>query len=73
MTLTLENLVNESGFRRDYLAEAIGMSKQMFGNKLKGRREFRDIEVERLAEVLEVHPRIVRRALPKVSSDGKKQ
>lgn len=62
MNFSLEVLINESGFRKNYIAECMGISEQAFCNKLKGRRRFKEEELDRLSEVLEVSPRIVRQA-----------
>lgn len=62
MKFSLEALINASGFRNNYIAECMGISEQAFCNKLKGRRRFKEEELNRLSEILEVSPRIVRQA-----------
>ena len=62
MKLTIETLINESGFRRNYISELLGVSEQALSYKVKGRRRFTELELRQLAMVLEVHLRIVRRA-----------
>ena len=62
MNFSLETLISESGLRKNYIAECMGISEQAFCNKLKGRRRFKEEELDRLSEILEVSPRIVRRA-----------
>ena len=62
MKLTIETLINESGFRRNYIAELLGISEQALCHKVKGRRRFTELELRQLSIVLEVHLRIVRRA-----------
>ncbi|MYE89875.1 hypothetical protein F4X33_12855 [Candidatus Poribacteria bacterium] len=61
MEFSLETLINESGLRKNYIAECLGISEQSFCNKLKKRRRFRDAEITKLSRTLEVPERIIRR------------
>lgn len=61
MNFSLETLISESGLRKNYIAECLGISEQSFCNKLKGRRHFTEQEIKGLSEILGVHERIVRR------------
>ena len=63
MRFSLEALIIESGLRKNYIAECLGISEQSFCNKLKNRRRFRDAEITKLSQTLMVSERIIRRTL----------
>ena len=60
--MAIKQLIKESGLKQNYIAEYLGISEQSLCHKLKGRRGFLKEELDRLSEILEVSPRIVRRA-----------
>lgn len=60
--MTIKQLIKESGLKQNYIAEYVDISEQSLCHKLKGRRRFTEEELERLSEILEVSPRIIRRA-----------
>lgn len=64
MHFSLETLINESGLRKNYIAECLGISEQSFCNKLKNRRRFRDTEIAKLSQTLMIPERMIRRSLP---------
>ena len=64
MDFSLEALIDASGFRKNYIAESLGISEQSFCNKLKNRRRFKDTEIEKLSRTLMIPERIIRRLLP---------
>ena len=64
MHFSLEILINESGLRKNYIAECLGISEQSFCNKLKNRRRFRDTEIVKLSQTLMIPERMIRRSLP---------
>ena len=59
--MTIKQLIKESGMKQNYVAEYLGISEQSMCHKLKGRRGFTEEELDRLSEILEVSPRIIRR------------
>lgn len=60
--MTIKQLIQQSGLKQNYIAEYLGISEQSLCHKLKGRRGFTEVELDGLSEILEVSPRIVRRA-----------
>ena len=62
---SLEHLISESGLKKRYVAECIGISEQVFGNKVKNRRRFKEEEITKLSQTLGYPERVIRRAIPK--------
>lgn len=46
--------IDKSGYRRDYVADQIGLSRQGLGLKLKGKTEFTRSEIVALCQLLEI-------------------
>lgn len=61
--ISINRLISERGLRKDMIADELGIVPSALSHKLKGRRRFKDAEIEHLSKILEVHPRIVRRSL----------
>ena len=60
--MTVKELIQQCGYKQNYVADCIGISETSLCHKMKGRRRFSDAEIERLAATLEMPLRIVRRA-----------
>lgn len=60
--MTVKELIQQSGFKQNYIADCMGISETSLCHKMKGRRAFSETEIERLATTLEMPLRIVRRA-----------
>ncbi len=54
-TAELERIINESGFKKSYIAKAIGL-KSTFGlsKKIKNETEFKASEINKLCELLKI-------------------
>ncbi len=51
-----EAIIKDRGFKKKYVAEKAGYSKQQFSNLLNGRKVFKVDDVLRIANALEVTP-----------------
>lgn len=61
--ITLNRLIAERGIRKDMIADELGIVPSALSHKLKGRRRFTEQELKRLSEILEIHIRIIRKAV----------
>ena len=59
---SLNQLIADRGFRKNAIAEDLGIVPSALSHKLKGRRRFTPEELAQLAETLDVNLRVVRRA-----------
>lgn len=50
----LEKLIKESGKKREYLAEKLGLSRQSFSAKCNGKSEFNATQMRILCEELKI-------------------
>lgn len=48
----LNRIIEESGLKRSYIAEAIGMSSVAFSNRTRGRVQWKTEEIQRFCKVL---------------------
>ena len=62
--LSLVSLIKASGFKMEFLAEELGLTRRTFSNKVHGWSRFTDEEIEALSRLLDMNPRVIRRALP---------
>lgn len=53
-TELLEAKIKESGLRKNYIAEKLGLSPFGFANKVSGKTEFKTSEVASLCELLNI-------------------
>lgn len=53
-TLKLENLIRESGLKKGYLADMLGLSRFGFMKKVNNLSEFKASEIIKLCELLEI-------------------
>ena len=51
-TLKLDNAIEKSGYKVGYLVDTLGISRQAFDKKRKGKNAFRQSEVYVLCDVL---------------------
>lgn len=54
----LNRIIDESGLKRSYIAEAIGMSSVAFANRIHGRIRWKADEVAALCKVLNINRRM---------------
>ena len=64
MRYSLKSLIKECGFTMQYLAEELNMTRTCFTNKVHGWSQFSPNEFAMLSQVLQMNPRVLRRALP---------
>ena len=50
------HIINDRGLKQKSVAEKLGVSAQSFNDMLKGRRIIKAVEIERIAQVLQVEP-----------------
>jgi DNA-binding Xre family transcriptional regulator len=53
-TSLLEKYIKDSGYKRGYLAEALGLSRQQFSRKCHNKSEFKASEIEKLCSLLNI-------------------
>ena len=57
--MTNRELLNEridaSGFKRQYIAEQLGITRESLGNKIAGRSEFVASEIKTLCQLLKIN------------------
>ncbi len=53
-TIMLEEKIANSGYRKRYIAERIGLSYQGFLNKIRNKSEFKAPEIKTLCELLDI-------------------
>ena len=57
--MTNRELLNEridaSGFKRQYIAEQLGITRESLGNKISGRSEFVASEIKTLCKLLRIN------------------
>lgn len=56
-TPLLDGYIKKSGYKKSFLAESIGVSRQGFSAKLNNRSEFKAREIEILCELLNIGAR----------------
>lgn len=61
--ISIDQLITQRGLRKDMIADDLNITPSALSHKLKGRRRFKEDEIEQLSKILEVHPRIIRRSL----------
>jgi hypothetical protein len=52
--ILLETLIKQSGLRRNYIAEQIGVTPFTFAKKLRNESEFKASEIHKLCEILQI-------------------
>lgn len=52
--IELENKVKASGYRTDFICEKLGITYQAWLNKLKNVSEFKQSEIAKLSEILDL-------------------
>lgn len=48
----LREKIDESGYKRSYIADRLGISRESLNQKVSGRREFKASEISQLCEIL---------------------
>ena len=61
--ISLNQLIAERGLRKDMIADELGIVPSALSHKLKGRRRFTEEELAGLSAILEIHIRIIRKAV----------
>lgn len=51
----LNERINASGFKRQYIAEQLGITRESLGNKIAGRSEFVASEIKTLCQLLKIN------------------
>lgn len=51
-TQYLDDLIKSKGFKKDFIAEKLGISRQSLHNKITNNREFTGLEIKKLCEIL---------------------
>lgn len=52
----LEQAIQESGLKKNHIAQALGMSRPTFNNYMEGRQEFRVTHMNTLCDLLKIDP-----------------
>lgn len=52
--IVLKDKVKESGLKKSYIAERLGITRQSFSNKLNGVSDFKIEEMSNMCEVLDL-------------------
>ena len=50
----LNRLIDESGYKKSYIADKLGLTLQGLINKLSGKYEFKVSEINKLADLLDI-------------------
>ena len=53
-TILLEKLIKESGYKKGYIAEKLGISRYGLAKKITNKTEFKTSEVDKLSRILKV-------------------
>ena len=61
--MDIEALIDESGFKQNYIAGLMGVSESALSHKINGRRRFTTHEIRQIATILDVPFRMVLRAV----------
>ena len=53
-SVMLNQIISDSGLKKKYIAEQMGLSVTSFNNKTKGRTEFMGSEINKLCKILDI-------------------
>lgn len=54
----LKQVINDSGYKKTFIAERIGISYQAFLNKIEGRTEFVATEIVKFCDLLQLNNQV---------------